>query len=168
MDTLKCGIIQERGAFSIARTNKKYTPEFKIEVIETKIKERLSCNETAKRFNLYNTVKGYQYPASNRIHTWKKFYLEEGKEGFYKEKRGKGNKGKGGRPKLEQKVEEDLSAKCQRLEMENEYIKKLSALVSAREQKSEIALLVRELSAKFPLTELLKLSGIPRSTYYYF
>ena len=133
----KCGIIQERGAFSMARTNKKYTPEFKIEVIETKIKERLSCNETAKRFNLYNTVKGYQYPASNRIHAWERIYLEEGKEGFYKEKRGKGKKGKGGRPKLDPKVEEDLIAKCQRLEMENEYLKKLSALVSAREQKEK-------------------------------
>ena len=68
----------------MARTNKKYTPEFKIEVVETKIIERLSCNETAKRFNLYNTVKGYQYPACNRIHAWKRIYLEKGKEEFYK------------------------------------------------------------------------------------
>lgn len=83
------------------------------------------------------------------------------------EKRGRGTKGKVRKPKLDPQVEEDLIAKRQRLEMELEYFKKLSALVSAREQK-EIALVVRELSAKYPLTELLKLSGIPRSTYYYF
>ena len=58
--TKSVGIIQERGAFSMQRINKEYTPEFKIEVIETKIKEILLCNETAKRFNLYNIVKGYQ------------------------------------------------------------------------------------------------------------
>ena len=44
---------------------------------------------------------------------------------------------KGRLPKLDKKVEEDLIAKCQRLEMENEYLKKLSALVSAREQKEK-------------------------------
>lgn len=114
------------------RTNKKYTPEFKLKVIETKINERLSCNETAVRFNLYITVNGYKYPAGNRIHAWERVYLEEGKEGFHKGKHRRVRK-----PKLDQKVEEDLIARCQRLEMENEYLKKLSALVSARERKEK-------------------------------
>ena len=119
----------------MARTNKKYTPEFKIEVIETKIKEKLSSYEAARKFNLLITSNGYQYPDHNRVLVWERIYLEEGKQGFYEEKRGKGKKGKGNKPKLDPKVEEDLIAKCQRLEMENEYLKKLSALVSAREQK---------------------------------
>ena len=121
----------------MARTNKKYTPEFKIEVIETKIREKLSSYEAARRFNLEIITNGYQYPDHKKVLVWERIYLEEGKDGFYKEKRGKGNKGKGGRPKLDPKVEEDLIAKCQRLEMENEYLKKLSALVSAREQKEK-------------------------------
>lgn len=36
----------------MARTNKKYTPEFKIEVIETKIRKKISTNEATIRFNL--------------------------------------------------------------------------------------------------------------------
>ena len=42
------------------RTNRKYLPEFKIEGIETKLNEKLSLNETAKRFNIFKTVNGYQ------------------------------------------------------------------------------------------------------------
>ena len=38
-------------------------------------------------------------------------------------------------PKNKKIDDEDLIDKCQRLEMENEYLKKLNALVSAREQK---------------------------------
>ena len=121
----------------MARTNKKYTPEFKIEVIETKMKEKLSSYEAARKFNLLITSNGYQYPDHNRVLVWERIYLEEGKQGFYEEKRGKGKKGKGNKPKFDPKVEEDLIAKCQRLEMENEYLKKLSALVSAREQKEK-------------------------------
>lgn len=114
------------------RTNKKYSPEFKIQVIETKIKEKLSSYEAARRFNVFKKINGYEYPAHNYILAWERVYLTEGKEGFFIEKRGKGKK-----KNLDPKVEEDLIAKCQRLEMENEYLKKLSALVSAREQKEK-------------------------------
>ena len=61
-------------------------------------------------------------------------------EGLMKERRGRagaasGTK-KGRPPKLDRKVEEDLIAENQRLRMEIEYLKKLSALVLAEEQKS--------------------------------
>jgi transposase-like protein len=117
------------------RENRKYSPEFKIEVIETKLKENLSQMETARRFNLYIKRNGYQYPHGVRVAAWERIYLEEGKEGFYIERRGRSSKGR--KKKLNTKVEEDLIAKCQRLEMENEYLKKLSALVSARERKEK-------------------------------
>ncbi len=53
-----------------------------------------------------------------------------------KKRRGRGNKGKTGRPpKLDKKVEEDLVAENQRLRMEIEYLKKLSALVLAEERE---------------------------------
>ena len=119
------------------RTNRKYSPEFKIEVVETKLKEKLSFNETARRYDLFVLINGYPYPDYKRVQYWERIYLEEGKEGFYIERRGRGSKGKGRKKRFDSKVEEDLIAKCQRLEMENEYLKKLSALVSAREQKEK-------------------------------
>ena len=76
----------------------------------------------------------------NAVKRWERIYLEEGAEGLMKERRGRacaasGTK-KGRPPKLEPKVEEDLIAENQRLRMEIEYLKKLSALVLAEEQKS--------------------------------
>ena len=122
----------------MARKNKVYSPEFKIEVIETKLKEKLGIYETARRFDLYKTVNGYQYEHADLITRWERIYLEEGPEGLYKERRGHSSKGKGNhQKKLDSKVEEDLIAKCQRLEMENEFLKKLNALVSEREQKEK-------------------------------
>lgn len=57
-----------------------------------------------------------------------------------KERRGRACKAsgtrKGGAPKLDKKVEEDLIAENQRLRMEIEYLKKLSALVLAEEREN--------------------------------
>jgi len=50
-----------------------------------------------------------------------------------KERRGRGNKGRAA--KLDKKAEEDLIAENQRLRMEIEYLKKLSALVLAEERE---------------------------------
>ena len=44
--------------------------------------------------------------------------------------------GKAEPPKLDKNIEEDLIAENQRLRMEIEYLKKLSALVLAEEQKN--------------------------------
>ncbi len=74
------------------------------------------------------------------IQRWERIYLEEGAEGLMKERRGRacsaGGTRKGRPPKLDKKVEEDLIAENQRLRMEIEYLKKLSALVLAEEQKN--------------------------------
>ena len=53
-----------------------------------------------------------------------------------KERRGKAGTAKSRKPKLDPQVTEDLIAENQRLRMEIEYLKKLSALVLAEEQKS--------------------------------
>ncbi len=75
--------------------------------------------------------------AHSVILRWDRIFLEEGAEGLMKERRGNSNGGKKGRPpKLDRKVEEDLIAENQRLRMEIEYLKKLSALVLADEQKN--------------------------------
>ena len=102
--------------------NKRYTGEFKQEVVETMMREKLSCREAARRFEL----KGH-----NRVRHWERVYLEEGTEGLYIEPRGRGSKGRP--PKeLKAEVEEDLLAEVQRLRAENAYLKKLNALVAER------------------------------------
>ena len=66
--------------------------------------------------------------------------MTEGKEGLYKERRGRvctaGGTQKGRKPKLDKKVKEDLIAEVQRLRMENEYLKKLNALVLEEERQN--------------------------------
>lgn len=103
------------------KPNKRYTPEFKIKVVETMQKERLSYSEAAREFDVSN---------HNRVADWERIYLEEGKEGFYVERRGR--KSTGRPPKLKKEVEEDLIAEVQRLRAENAYLKKLNALVAER------------------------------------
>ena len=103
--------------------NKRYTPEFKKLVVETMQREKLSYNETEKRFELPN----------KRAAAWERIYLEEGLEGFEIERRGRSSTG---RPKkLPGKVEEDLLAEVQRLRAENAYLKNLQALVLENEQR---------------------------------
>jgi len=72
----------------------------------------------------------YELP-HRRAAEWERIYLEEGPEGFYVERRGRGNKGRPTK-KLKPEVEEDLLAEVQRLRAENAYLKKLNALVAER------------------------------------
>ena len=114
---------------------KRYSTEFKISVIMDMREHRLGYRETARKYNLTVTSEA---SAANMVQRWERIFLEEGAEGLMKERRGKNNtSGKRGRPpKLDKKVEEDLIAENQRLRMEIEYLKKLSALVLAEEQKN--------------------------------
>ncbi len=108
----------------------KYSAEFKISVILDMREHRLGLVETAKKYKVDH----------HSVARWERIYLEEGAEGLMKERRGKACKASGTRkgrpPKLDKKVEEDLIAENQRLRMEIEYLKKLSALVLAEEQKN--------------------------------
>lgn len=79
--------------------NKRYTPEFKQQVVETMQKEKLSYHETERRFGVVRS----------RITAWERIYLEEGAEGFRLERRGRGSK-EGRRKGLKPEVEEDLLA----------------------------------------------------------
>ena len=78
--------------------------------------------------------------AIGTLQKWERIFLEEGAEGLMKERRGRACKASGTRkgrpPKLNKKVEEDLIAENQRLRMEIDYLKKLSALVLAEERKN--------------------------------
>ena len=84
-------------------------------------REKLSYKETAKMYD----ISGH-----DRVRQWERIYLEEGPEGLYIERRGRGSKGRPPK-KLKPEVEEDLLAEVQRLRAEN-YLKKLNALVAER------------------------------------
>ena len=118
------------------RENKKYSTEFKMCVIMDMREHHLSYRETVRKY--WENAKGKEPNYIHRIQRWERIFLEEGAEGLMKERRGKNKtSGKCGRPpKLDRKVEEDLIAENQRLRMEIEYLKKLSALVLAEEQKN--------------------------------
>ena len=116
---------------------KKYSAEFKIRVILDMREHHLGYCETARKYDLGDPKKG---TCVHTLQRWERIFLEEGAEGLMKERRGKACKAsgsnKGRPPKLDRKVEEDLIAENQRLRMEIEYLKKLSALVLAEEQKN--------------------------------
>ena len=104
------------------KPNRRYTPEFKITVVETMQKEKMSYNETAREFEI---------PQGDKtVARWERIYLEEGKEGLHVERRGR--KATGRPPKIKKEIEEDLIAEVQRLRAENAYLKKLNALVAER------------------------------------
>lgn len=114
------------------RKNKVYSAEFKIGVIMDMRKHHLGYRETVRKY--WDINKGQEQNYLKQIQWWERIYLEEGAEGLMKERRGRGSKGRP--PKLDKKTEEDLIAENQRLRMEIEYLKKLSTLVLAEEQKN--------------------------------
>lgn len=122
----------------MSRKQKSYSPEFKIRVIMDMREHRLGYRETVRKY--WGIDQGQEENYKNIVKRWERIYLEEGAEGLMKERRGRACKAsgtkKGRPPKLEKKVEEDLIAENQRLRMEIEYLKKLSALVLADEQKN--------------------------------
>ena len=109
---------------------KNYSPEFKLSVILDMRNNNLGYNETMRKYNINSHT---------AIQNWERKYLEEGIEGLEKENRGRpiaNGKKRGRPPKMDKQIEEDLIAENQRLRMEIEYLKKLSALVLAEEQKN--------------------------------
>ena len=118
--------------------NKVYSAEFKIGVIIDMREHHLSYNETIRKY--WDISRGQEHNYQKQIQRWERIYLEEGAEGLMKERRGRACSASGTRkgrpPKLDKKVEEDLIAENQRLRMEIEYLKKLSALVLAEEREN--------------------------------
>jgi transposase-like protein len=106
------------------RPKKRYTGEFKQKAVEHMRENGLSYRETGKLFGLKH----------DSIIIWERVYLEEGAEGLYIDRRGRVA---GSPPKISKEVEEDLIAENQRLRMENDYLKKLDALVRERELREK-------------------------------
>ena len=127
--------------------NTRYSPEFKISVILDMRENGLGYNETARKYWGVSSCREADRHRS-QLRLWERIYLEEGEAGFYVERRGRTTKmenPKKGRPRkkpLPKEVEQDLIAENQRLkeqleylQMENDYLKKLDALVREEEQR---------------------------------
>ena len=118
---------------------KKYSAEFKIGVILDMREHHMGYCETVRKY--WDISKGQEQNYKNAVQRWERIYLEEGAEGLMKERRGRACSASGTRkgrpPKLDKKTEEDLIAENQRLRMEIEYLKKLSALVLAEEREND-------------------------------
>jgi transposase len=107
-----------------------YDGDFKVMVVEYMHSNHLSCSSTA----IYFGIKCQAHVAK-----WERIYYEEGPKGLLIGKpRGRPPKGMEEKKPVSQKKElsdatkEDLIAEVQRLRMENEYLKKLRALVQER------------------------------------
>ena len=117
----------------MSRKQKSYSPEFKIRVIMDMREHRLGYRETVRKY--WDVNQGQEANYKNIVKRWERIFLEEGAEGLMKDNRGRpslSGKKRGRPPKLDKNVEEDLIAENQRLRMENEYLKKLQALVQER------------------------------------
>ena len=95
-----------------------YSGKFKQTVIEDIRKNHLSYREAMRKYGVSGKMS---------IQRWERIYLEEGPQGLSVERRGRGSTGRP--PKLDKKVETDLITEVQRLRAENDYLKKLNALV---------------------------------------
>ena len=102
-----------------------YSGDFKVNVLEYMYANHLSFNETAFHFNLGNI---------NVIQRWERIYYEEGVQALYEERRGSKKKMSSKSTKNSKKltVTEKLIEENKLLKMENEYLKKLNALVQER------------------------------------
>lgn len=124
--------VREHGYSCLIRShkNKNYDGAFKIHVVEYMRENHLSSYSTAAHFNLTRSM----------ICNWERLYLEESPQALYEERRGRTQlkqKQRGRPPKLDKQVEEDLISENQRLRMENEFLKKLNALVLEREKREK-------------------------------
>jgi transposase len=104
---------------------KSYSGKLKQTIIEDVRKNHLSYSEAMRKYGIGGKMS---------IQRWERIYLEEGPEGLYIERRGRNSKGRP--PKLDKQVEKDLIAENQRLRAENDYLKKLQALVLEEERRN--------------------------------
>ena len=85
--------------------------------------------------SLFQTAVKFGIPTDTTVGKWERIYYEEGPQGLYRDNRGRKSKMSSNKPrkvKFAKETEEDLIAEVQRLRMENEYLKKLNALVQER------------------------------------
>ena len=119
------------GVEQLIGQNQHYTFEQKIQAIEFRWQNELSYSQVAASLGI---------PSSSSIRVWEQIYLEQGIDGLQDTMKGRPPRmSKAPKPKKSREPithEQQLEAENARLRMENDYLKKLNALVQERE-KSE-------------------------------
>ena len=117
---------KEHGIKGLIKSEKSsYSGKFKQKVVEYMHNNHLSLKETTYHFNL---------GSHSVVSKWERIYYEKGPQALYEDRRGRFKK-MSSKPKKKnsnKEVKEDLIAENRRLRMENEYLKKLNALVQER------------------------------------
>jgi transposase len=123
---------QSGGIDQLQNTRQHYSREFKILAIEYRWQNGLSYPQAASALGI---------PAGCTLYFWEKIYLEQGADGLLDTRRGRSpNVDKSRKPKKPQEPmtrEQQLEVENARLRMENDYLKKLNALVAEREKSAK-------------------------------
>ena len=122
----------EGGVEYLTKVTRTYGGDFKVHVVEYMHQHSMSHVQAAAHFGIQSR---------STVSKWERIYYEEGKEALYEERRGRSknmsDKKQGRPPKKDVNENEDLLKEVQRLRMENEYLKKLIALVQERERSEQ-------------------------------
>jgi putative transposase len=151
------------GSDGLAKKLSKYSAAFKLKVLRRMWEDKLSYSETAVIFNIRNPW---------CLAGWDRLYREGGIEALKPRQKGRPKAVVDPKDKLPPKAandrqsREELLAELGQLRMENAYLKKLNALVQAR-QAPKKAQVVLELRRQYPVEGLLKMAGLARSTFYH-
>lgn len=122
-------LYKEGGSDALFSVQRSYDGDFKVAVVEYMQEHSMSARKTAAHF-------GIQAPPT--VTKWERIYFEEGKEALYLERRGGARSmPKKKKPLKDVNSNEDLLAEVQRLRMENEYLKKLNALIQEKEKAEQ-------------------------------
>jgi len=116
---------RERGEEGLSSHTYNWTAEQRYEVLKYMIDNQLSFRETGVRLGIRHST----------IIQWERRYLENGISGLEDKK--KGRKPRTPKPKLPMTRLEELEEENLNLRIENEYLKKLNALVAEREKREK-------------------------------
>ena len=116
---------REHGEKGLSSRTYNWTAKQKYEVLKYMQKNQLSFRETGVRLGIRHST----------ILQWERRYLENGKDGLENKK--KGRKPRTVKPKPPKSREEELLERIEDLEIENDYLKKLNALVAEREKREK-------------------------------
>lgn len=125
-------LYKEGGIEFLTNTQHTYSGDFKVHVVEYMQQHCMSLKQATAHFGIHG---------NHTVEKWERIYYEEGIEALCEERRGRSrnmsDKKPGRPPKKDVNENEDLLKEVQRLRMENEYLKKLIALVQERERSKQ-------------------------------
>ena len=120
-----CKLYRMHGEKGLCTIHGAYSGQFKLDVIQYLYETNLSYYDVAAKFMI---------PSAATVRKWAKIYKEKGPLGLVDSRPGnsKSMKQNDDKKQLEVESREELIAEIQRLRMENDYLKKLNALVQER------------------------------------